>query len=105
MTTPSESTIYWYKNNNIIHATVTKDITLNNIHQKAASPVLGISEQRHRLCLDSLLDDKKDVVEFKCRVQSVCDPRMIVESEPIHLQSTAQIRKLFQRNVLSQLYF
>lgn len=92
MTSPSESTIYWYKNNNIVHASVARDLTLNSpYHESTAKPILGISEQRHRICLDSLLAAETNPVEMKCRVQSSCSPRTVVQSDPVVFEPQAKL--------------
>ncbi|KAE9552935.1 hypothetical protein FO519_003849 [Halicephalobus sp. NKZ332] len=98
MTAPSESTIYWYKNNNIIHASVSRDLTLSSPYSDSTpGPVLGISEQRHRICLDSLLAAESNPTEIKCRVQSSCSPRMIVQSDPVVFKPQKELDNSFTR--------
>lgn len=92
MTAPSESTVYWYKNNNLIHASVTRDLTLSSpYHENNNNPVLGINEQRHRLCIDPWVNYDMQPVEFKCRVQSSCNSKKVIESQPLIIEPSLKL--------------
>ena len=88
LTSPPEATVYWYKNNKIVHATVTRDLTLSSPYHDNTGVVLGVSELRHRICIDSFIDaNDPQPFELKCRIQSSCDPRKVIESNPVIIES------------------
>uniref|UniRef100_A0A7E4ZW81 Ig-like domain-containing protein n=1 Tax=Panagrellus redivivus TaxID=6233 RepID=A0A7E4ZW81_PANRE len=80
---PPEGTIFWYKNNKVVHASVVRDITLNSAAH-VSSPLHGMTTLRHRLCVDSLVLTKS--AEFKCRAQSPCNPLESIESLPVEVK-------------------
>uniref|UniRef100_A0AC35F7B8 Ig-like domain-containing protein n=1 Tax=Panagrolaimus sp. PS1159 TaxID=55785 RepID=A0AC35F7B8_9BILA len=100
LTSPPEATVFWYKNNKIVHATVTRDLTLSSPYHDNTGVVLGVSELRHRICVDSLMDgnDPKPF-DIKCRIQSSCDPRKIIESNSIVIEpQILRTKKSFANN-------
>lgn len=94
---PPESNVYWYRNGELIHATSVRDITLNALTSQASvspSTILGLSQFNHRICVDPFI--LRGVTnEFKCRIQSTCEPNDIIESAPLVTESADSLERRF----------
>uniref|UniRef100_A0A915CNU7 Ig-like domain-containing protein n=1 Tax=Ditylenchus dipsaci TaxID=166011 RepID=A0A915CNU7_9BILA len=91
MSSPSESNVYWYRNDQLIQATTIRDITFEAMAEKSEqlgpSPpgtMLGLSQMTHRLCVDPFVGTQTE--EFKCKLQSLCELNETIESQPILVQ-------------------
>ncbi|KAI1721407.1 zwei Ig domain protein zig-5 [Ditylenchus destructor] len=89
MSAPPESNVYWYHNEKLVHATTVRDITLNALTSQASvspSTILGLSQFSHRICVDPFIMPG-EINEFKCRIQSTCEPNEIIESPALVAES------------------
>ncbi|CAD5217193.1 unnamed protein product [Bursaphelenchus okinawaensis] len=79
MTSPPETNVYWFVNQEMVHSVAQRDITLE---ENPEQTILGVSQTRHRFCLDPFLKPGQENT-VKCRVQSSCKSDVIIESPPL----------------------
>ncbi|CAD5222832.1 unnamed protein product [Bursaphelenchus xylophilus] len=79
MTSPPETNVYWFVNKQLVHSVAQRDITLEGNPEQT---ILGVSQTRHRFCLDPFLKPNQENT-VSCRVQSSCKSDVIIESPPL----------------------
>jgi hypothetical protein len=109
LASPAEATVYWYRRNSsennedtisgrsgslfeLIYAHVVRDVTLRAEGTDNGQPIFGLGALRYRLCADQWIAQGM-TNEFKCRVQSACDPHDIVEGPSLRVESSVKSRR------------
>jgi hypothetical protein len=92
LASPAEATVYYYRNDEMIHANLVRDVTIRAEGTDNGQPIFGLGALRYRLCADQWIAQGM-TNEFKCRVQSACDPHDIVEGPSLRVEPSVKSRK------------